>query len=389
MKLPNYIQENLNHSYQQELFNSFKLTGIPNRKNDLYRFSEIQKVFVHPWEAPQPGDTQKPNDSDFFKPNLIIGQTGEILFSEFKIEPIELTSKHITIPKDPLKALALSQAKHVNLLKLDGNKKLSIKYLSTANMTSNSLLVIESNGDNEIVEYFGPEHKQTMIQSSLLINIQTGTLDYYKLDNLDSSSTLFHFPHIKLQDKSSRLNFKQLVLSGGIQRFTPEVQLLACENHVNFQTFYALNQGNALDVAAKISHLKEGTTSNQEVIGTLQDQSKCIFTGRIFIDHHCSDVQANQYNKNLLLGKKAHALSQPQLEIFNDDVKCSHGSTTGQISQDELFYLQSRGLSKLQASKMLISSLAEKFFQDFRNTEVKTKMKEAYIQSLQSLSEQL
>ena len=107
------------------------------------------------------------------------------------------------------------------------------------------------------------------------------------------------------------------------------------------------------DINTVINHKAADTTSNQIVKGILDGDSKGIFTGKIHIHPKAQRVASGQLNKNLLLSKKAQVHSQPQLEIFADDVKCSHGSTTGQLSPDEVFYFQARGIPADKARTIL------------------------------------
>ena len=103
----------------------------------------------------------------------------------------------------------------------------------------------------------------------------------------------------------------------------------------------------------KIDHLVEHTDSCQLYKGILDDSSKGVFKGSIFVHKDAQLITSSQLNKNLLLSKKANIETMPQLEIYADDVKCSHGATIGQLSDEEAFYLQSRGISKDRAYKIL------------------------------------
>ncbi|MBL7664709.1 MAG: SufD family Fe-S cluster assembly protein [Bacteriovoracaceae bacterium] len=105
----------------------------------------------------------------------------------------------------------------------------------------------------------------------------------------------------------------------------------------------------------QVNHLAPETTSQQKYKTMVDNESRAHFTGKIYIAKVAQKSDSALMNKNLLLAKKSHVLSLPQLEIFADDVKCSHGSTTGQLNQEELFYLEARGIPKQQAQEMLLS----------------------------------
>lgn len=116
---------------------------------------------------------------------------------------------------------------------------------------------------------------------------------------------------------------------------------------------YTLQNSQHSDVNSFINHKAAHTQSEQLYKGIMGDKSRGVFTGLIKVSKDAQLINSSQLNKNLLLGARAQANSRPQLEIFADDVKCSHGSTTGQLSDDELFYFESRGIRAQKARMML------------------------------------
>jgi Fe-S cluster assembly protein SufD len=118
------------------------------------------------------------------------------------------------------------------------------------------------------------------------------------------------------------------------------------------------------DLHSVFRHDHADTRAHQLAKNLLDGEAKAIFTGRVHIARHAQRVDARQMNRNLLLSKKAWAVGQPQLEIFADDVKCGHGSSTGQIGDDETFYLLSRGIPADKARALLTRAfVAEVFYQ--------------------------
>lgn len=139
---------------------------------------------------------------------------------------------------------------------------------------------------------------------------------------------------------------------------------------------YALNEKQHHDTMSFINHGAANTESHQLYKGILDQESRGVFTGRIFIDKDSQQVNANQLNKNLLLSKKAQINSRPQLEIYADDVKCCHGSTTGQLSDEELFYFESRGIKKDKARKILARAFAYDVVLKIDNSLIRNTIKE-------------
>ncbi len=127
-----------------------------------------------------------------------------------------------------------------------------------------------------------------------------------------------------------------------------------------------------------INHNSEHCISFQNVRNILQNKSTCVFNGKVIVADGAQKTDSNQSNKNLLLSKEATAYSNPQLEIYADDVQCGHGSTTGALDKDSIFYLQTRGIRKEQATQILIKAFAHEVIKQFSNDNIKNKA-QAYI----------
>jgi Fe-S cluster assembly protein SufD len=113
-----------------------------------------------------------------------------------------------------------------------------------------------------------------------------------------------------------------------------------------------------VDTRTFIDHLSPNCNSTEVFKGVIDDQAVGVFDGRILVRENAQKTDARQSNKNLLLTKEAKIYSKPQFQIYADDVKCSHGSATGQIDEEALFYLQSRGISRDEAKKVLVYAFA-------------------------------
>ena len=120
-----------------------------------------------------------------------------------------------------------------------------------------------------------------------------------------------------------------------------------------------------------MDHASENVTSRMLFKYILSDKSSGVFNGRAVVRQDAQKIDANQANNNLLLSGDALMNSNPQLEIYADDVRCTHGSTTGQISEDALFYLRSRGLNSLSARALLINGFANEVIEEIKNDWVK------------------
>jgi Fe-S cluster assembly protein SufD len=172
-------------------------------------------------------------------------------------------------------------------------------------------------------------------------------LEKGKSESIHHGSTYAHL------EKDS--NYRNLVfhISGRLNRRNVFLNINASGAHGESFNLYLTNGNEQSDIYTEILHRAADSTSDQLAKGILDGESKGVFTGKIHIHPDAQRVNSGQLNKNLLLSKKAQVHSQPQLEIFADDVKCSHGSTTGQLSPEEVFYFESRGIPLEKAKTLL------------------------------------
>jgi Fe-S cluster assembly protein SufD len=147
-------------------------------------------------------------------------------------------------------------------------------------------------------------------------------------------------------------------LSGDMVRNNLSLNLLDSGCEGNMYGLYLLNGKTHVDNHTNVDHTKPHSESNELYKGILADSSRGVFNGKIFVRQDAQKTNAFQQNNNILLSDDATVNTKPQLEIWADDVKCSHGCTTGQLDEEALFYLRARGLSKDQAKGMLLFAFA-------------------------------
>lgn len=145
---------------------------------------------------------------------------------------------------------------------------------------------------------------------------------------------------------------------------------------------YFLGESQHHDTHSIISHDVPNCTSHQTYKGILNDKSRGVFNGKVFVAVGASGTDGYQSNKNLLLSNEARVDTKPQLEIFNDDVKCSHGATVGQLEEEELFYLLSRGLNEGLARNLLTYGFAEEIVNKIEIESIKKQLDEAVLNRL-------
>ena len=177
-------------------------------------------------------------------------------------------------------------------------------------------------------------------------------LEYLQLQNVGSQSFHLHRSGFEILGAGT---VKTCVLSLGALQSRSELDLQIRAANVDAQVLgvYALNGSQQSDHYTNMNHHVGGSQTAQLYKGLLDQSSKAVFNGGVYIAKDAQKANSEQLNKNLLLSDKAEINSKPQLQIYADDVKAAHGSTIGQLQKDELFYLQSRAIPKLQAIDML------------------------------------
>jgi Fe-S cluster assembly protein SufD len=195
-------------------------------------------------------------------------------------------------------------------------------------------------------------------------------LQYFKIEN-DTASTYHVSNTYATQETASTFTANTIALNGAMVRNNLNIQLdgEGCESHMN--GLYVLKGKTHVDNHTVVDHLKPNSYSNELYKGIMDDRSHGVFNGKIFVRQDAQKTNAFQSNKNILLTDNATINTKPQLEIWADDVKCSHGCTTGQLDMDALFYLQARGIQKQKARAILLRAFASDVLSNIDNEAIK------------------
>ena len=222
-----------------------------------------------------------------------------------------------------------------------------------------NLIVVEDGGQVTVTESYAGLDAGVYLTNAVTEAIvkEGGVLDHYKLQR--ESERAFHLATLEIeQGRSTNVADSSFALGGGIvrndvnQRFTAEGGELAMNG------LFAVTGGQHVDNHTRIDHLSPQCTSRELYKGILDGRARGVFYGNIIVHPGAQKTNATQTNKNLLLSKEALVDSIPGLQIYANDVKCKHGSTTGQIDEDAVFYLRSRGIDAETARAILTYAFA-------------------------------
>jgi Fe-S cluster assembly protein SufD len=304
--------------------------------------------------------------------STILAPTSELELIELKKADSSLTEKYFARKTyssgDSLSSLNTAFAENGLLIQLKKSKALKhpvILYHFSDCRQGNvlvqprTLIMLEENSQAAIVETFytlGAHTSFTNIITEIVLK-QEAILDYYKIQ--DDTLNSYHVGSTEILHEAKSTSSSTTITTGGaLTRNNLNITLDAeyCEAHMN--GLYLLTGAQHVDNHTIADHAKANCYSNELYKGMMDDQSTGVFNGKIFVKPDAQKTNAFQSNKNILLSKEASVNTKPQLEIFADDVKCSHGATTGQLDEESLFYLRSRGISEAAAKRLLLHAFA-------------------------------
>lgn len=209
-----------------------------------------------------------------------------------------------------------------------------------------------------IEEYKGKEDISYLTTTITEVYLgQRAVLNHYKIQN--ESKSAYHLGHISVnQFAASQFASHSLSVGGKLVRSDLSLYLQEERAHCLMNGIYAPAEGQHVDHHTTVHHLVPSCSSEQDYKGILTGRSRAVFNGKVIVAKDAQHTDARQQNKNLLLSANSEIDTKPQLEIFADDVVCSHGATVGQLDEEALFYLATRGIGRAEATHYLIRAFA-------------------------------
>lgn len=246
-----------------------------------------------------------------------------------------------------------------------------------------NLIVVGNNSKIRLIEtYFSLGNIQNFTNTITEIFISENSfLEHYKFQN--ESLYDFHIGKIQTQlERNSNFISHNLSFGGSITRNDINIVLDGEGAESHFYGLYFVKDKQHIDNHTLVDHAKPHCLSNEFYKGILADTSRGVFNGKIIVRKGAQKTNAYQSNKNLLLSGNAKIDTKPQLEIFADDVRCTHGATVGQIDDDSLFYLRSRGIDERNARSLLINAFANDVLDNITFEPLRIKINDFVIQQL-------
>ena len=373
---------------------SFIKKGFPNKRVEEWKFSDLNQIISS--NIKELSFFNKVSEQSNFDHSIIIknfdhnkiifinGLLSKVDFEHEEKNNIEIIEnddlESITDTKNSL--IHLNSAFRNSYLKItikDGYslKKPLIIYHTSDDKISQKVInqkidfILENESSLKIINIFNEKSENNFINIYNKFKLgKNSILKNYKIDFKINSNIKYLYDDIELDRNSISENF---ILSSGSRFIKNEIN---CNLNDEYSAAFIngiinLRDKHHHEIKTNINHLAENTKSYQLIKCVLNDSSKGVYQGKIFVDPSAQKTDGYQLSKAILLNEKSEFNAKPELEIYADDVKCSHGSTSGSLDQDAIFYLMSRGISKKAAYKLLVNGFLLDVVEKITDTEIK------------------
>lgn len=382
-------------------FDNFTTLGIPTRRNEEYKYSPAEPLF---------------------KGDINIAQAATPLLSDIENILFTATDAHVVVMvngyyNDALTTLDIKEkliicnfkeafVKHTDVVQkhfnsLSPNTTDALAALNTAAFTSGvfiyvkayehitqpiyllnittgsapqlinarNLIVVDGNASCHIIEHNVSHNLTAKAVRNSLTEITVGENALVKHEHLQNDNELLNTINATCvsQARSSNFTSNVITLGGNYTRNNLQVALNNNNCTTNLNGLFMPSGSQLMDNHTTVEHAMPHCDSNELYKGILMDKSTGVFNGKIFVRKDAQKTNAYQSSKNILLSADATINTKPQLEIYADDVKCSHGTTTGQIDEEAIFYLQARGIGKESAKRIMMHAFASEVIDRIEN----------------------
>ncbi len=397
------------HDIRTQAIKKFEEEGFPTKRLENWKYTSLKKTLQHDYKLfPSKSEALEFKDIESFLINDI--ESYKIIFVDGKycshlsetthdgmdicILSSALTqSKYDLVienyfdkiaKKDGITSLNTAFSSEGSFIHIPKNiqvdKPIQIIYFSTGKNESvlyqpRNLVVVDENSQVEIIEKY-----HSLNDNSVLVNTVTeiyadkkSNVKHYKIQNDNNTSSLIDNTFVNQEHSSSyslhTFSFGGELIRNNLNIFQNDERI---ESSINGITIIDDNQH--VDHNTLIHHRKPNCNSYQDYKGIFGGKSVGVFNGRVLVEKEAQKTNAFQANNNVLISDKAVINTKPQLEIFADDVKCSHGCTVGQLDKNALFYLRSRGIAEKEATALMMYGFANKVLTSVEIPEIKARI---------------
>ena len=376
-------------TWQRKQLKTFLSTGFPNCKIENWKYTDVTPI------ASQTFSFGELVDCDIAK--FVIKDTYRMVFINGHFAPtlsnliqlpseVQLTSLKAVLKENRKEALGEIPSYQTPFsllndglfqdgifLRISKNcqleKPIHLLYLMKPNFSlamtqTRHLILLKENANATLLEEYHGIYSTTYF-NNIVTQINVGpsaNLVFYKLQEENDYS--FHIANTQIrQARNSQVITCHVSLGGILGREDLNYALEGRNASCQSLGFYHLRGSRHIDNHTRIDHSIGGCVSQQIYKGIISDKSRAVFNGKIFVHPEAKKTIAHQINKNLVFSNEAEVNTKPELEIYNDDVNCTHGATVGQLNEEALFYLRSRGIDRATAERLLACAFASEIIE--------------------------
>ena len=378
--------------------NKFIAKGFPSRKFENWKFSDMNQIiqknigelsFYNDYSLSNKIDTSVFIDE--LEHNKIVFINGRVEKIDFAFEDKDkIEINEATKPKDKLEnnnsLIDLNNAfidKNYKILVKENysfNKPLIVYHTSNNKIKSKNINLrlefeLEKNSSLKLVDFFKDTSEKNFINIFYNFNLKKDAiLKNYKIDKIQNNNIKYSFNNINQDENSVSETF---ILSAGSDFLKNEINcnLIGKYSSAFVNGIFSLTDNQHHEIRTTINHLTENTKSYQLIKSVLGKDSKAVYQGKILVNSIAQKTDGYQLSKALLLNETSEFNAKPELEIYADDVKCSHGSASGSLDENSIFYLMSRGLSHKQSKELLINGFVLEVIEKITDNEIKNLVK--------------
>ena len=348
---------------REDAFAAFSLLGFPTVKSEDWKYTNVVPIAKENWTAAsfRPDFSPEGEKSGEKLRAFNYRRNGfaalNLAFADFKI---------IRIAKDT-----------------SIEEPIELRFAADENTAvfPHILIIAEAGSKATVVESYNSPAKGFTNSAVQIFVEDNANLTHYRVQR--EAADAFHIGTTEVSlGRGSLYNATNINLGGAISRHDIDLKFTSEGGEAFVDGLYMLGGSQHSDTHSVIDHLVPNCTSHQTYKGVLNDRSRAVFNGKVLVRANAHGTDAQQSNKNLLLSNEARVDTKPQLEIDNDDVKCSHGATVGQLEEEELFYLLTRGLPDTLARNLLTYGFAEEIINKIKIEAIKKELDDAVLHRL-------
>ena len=384
--------------FKESFLNKFIAKGFPSKKSENWKFSDLNQIiqknigelsFYNDYSSSNKIDTSIFIDE--LEHNKIVFVNGRVEKIDFGFEDknkIEINED--SKPKDKLENnnslidlnSAFTNKNYKILIKQNYsfNKPLIVYHTSNSKIKSKNINLrlefeLEQNSSLRLIDFFNDTSEKNFINIFYNFDLRKDAiLKNYKIDKIQNNNIKYSFNNINQDENSVSETF---ILSAGSDFLKNEIN---CNLNGKYSSafvngIFSLMDKQQHEIRTTVNHLTENTKSYQLIKSVLGKDSKAVYQGKIFVNSIAQKTDGYQLSKAILLDESSEFNAKPELEIYADDVKCSHGSASGSLDENSIFYLMSRGLNYQQSKELLINGFVLDVIEKITDNEIKNLVK--------------